>query len=205
MKLSERFGEALVFATELHATQKRKDTEIPYVSHLLAVAGLVLEHGGGEDEAIAALLHDALEDQATNYPGGDPALRAAIRDRFGEAVLAIVQGCTDGEAGLKRDAASWRGRKENYLAALAAKPGPVRLVSCADKLHNVRAILADYRAHGEALWMRFNGGRDGTLWYYSELARVFAESGPTVLARELGLTVTALQDLCLVPVAGERN
>lgn len=151
MFLSSRFKAALVFATRAHAGQQRKGTGIPYVSHLLAVAALVLEHGGGEDEAIAALLHDAPEDQ------GSEAMLARIRAAFGVPVAAIVTGCCDT---LVVPKPPWRARKERYIAALPARSPEIRLVSCADKLHSARATLADYRAIGEELWARFNSAED---------------------------------------------
>jgi (p)ppGpp synthase/HD superfamily hydrolase len=151
MSLTTRFQEALTFAAQLHAKQKRKGTNIPYISHLLAVAGIALEHGADEDEAIAALLHDAIEDQ-----GGAPT-REDIRRRFGHRVVEIVNGCTDAEVIPKPD---WRPRKEEYIQKLALASPSVRLVSASDKLHNVRAILLDYRVLGEGLWHRFSGGRE---------------------------------------------
>jgi len=181
--LSTRFQDALVYATQLHASQTRKGTDIPYVSHLLAVASLVIEAGGTEDEAIAALLHDGPEDQ-----GGLPTLKE-IRDRFGVPVGKIVAACSDTFEKVKP---AWQQRKQAYLDHLHGAPASVRLVSCADKLHNARAILADYRRHGEALWGRFNAGREDILWYYGELARIFTEQGPNQLATELALVVEQL-------------
>lgn len=181
-----RFEEALVYAARLHAAQTRKGSGIPYVAHLLSVAALVLEDGGGEDEAIAGLLHDAIEDQ-----GGAPT-REEIRRRFGARVADIVDGCTDAETMPKPP---WRERKERYLVHLRHAPAEVRRVSAADKLHNARAILADFRAHGEALWDRFSGGRAGTLWYYRTLVTTYQEaaSGPSPLVEELDRVVTELE------------
>ena len=180
---TERFEEALVYASRLHAAQTRKGGDIPYIAHLLSVAALVLEDGGGEDEAIAGLLHDAIEDQ-----GGAPT-REEIRRRFGAQVVAIVDGCTDAETIPKPP---WRGRNEAYIAHLRHAPVEVRRVSAADKLHNARAILADYRVHGEALWDRFKGGRAGTLWYYRTLVTTYREAapGPSPLIEELDRVVT---------------
>ena len=186
------FARALAFATELHAGQVRKGTEIPYISHLIAVAGIVLESGGGRDPAIAALLHDAIEDGGVWFPGGVPALRSEIRQSFGESVLAIVEGCTDAETNPKPP---WRERKERYVAHLEYVPDDVLLVSCADKLHNARAIVADLRVVGTAVFDRFSGGRDGTLWYYETLAEVFARRGPRDLAAELGRVVGTMREL----------
>jgi (p)ppGpp synthase/HD superfamily hydrolase len=183
--LSPRFSAALAFAAELHGNQLRKGTSIPYVSHLLAVASIVLEHGGSEDEAIAALLHDAVEDQ-----GGLPTLER-IRARFGDAVAGIVAECTDTHEDPKP---AWRPRKEAYLAAIPHKSAGARLVSCADKLHNARAILADFRRHGTALWARFSGGEQSA-WYYRSLADAFAATGPQPLAAELERVVTEIEGL----------
>ena len=186
MALSARFEDALVFAARLHSTQVRKGTQVPYVAHLLAVAGLVLEHGGDEDTAIAALLHDAVEDQ------GGAATREAIRARFGDHVTAIVDGCTDTDVTPKPP---WRARKEAYLAHLPTTSDEVRLVSAADKLHNARTLLTDYRQWGEAVWERFNGGRAGTLWYYRALVTTFRAVEVTPLVEELDRTVTELERL----------
>jgi len=185
-QLGARFDEALAFAARLHRDQLRKGTEIPYVSHLLAVAGIALENGANEDEAIAALLHDAVEDQ-----GGAPTL-VEIRRRFGEAVADIVAGCTDTDEVPKPP---WRGRKEAYVAHVASASPSVRLVSAADKLHNARSILADYRRHGERIWKRFAGGREGTLWYYRALVDAFRTHGETPLVDELARTVAELERL----------
>jgi (p)ppGpp synthase/HD superfamily hydrolase len=186
MILSSRFEEALLFATKLHAGQVRKGTTIPYVAHLLAVTAIVLENGGNEDEAIAALLHDAIEDQ-----GGD-ATRQEIRRRFGNTVVAIVDGCTDSDVYPKPP---WRARKEAYIAHLRVASPSVRLVSAADKLHNARAVLADYRTMGETLWLRFHGGRQGTLWYYRAVADTLHTSGRTPLIDELERVVSELEQL----------
>ncbi len=132
------FERALVFATKLHAEHIRKQTDIPYISHLIAVAGLVLEHGGGRDEAIGALLHDSIEDCGVKYQGGVAALRVRIASDFGPLVLAIVEGCTDSDSNQKPP---WLERKERYVAHIRHAPAAVRLVSCADKLHNARAIV----------------------------------------------------------------
>ncbi len=185
-KLSARFTDALAYATELHARQRRKGTDIPYIAHLLGVTALVLEDGGDEDEAIAALLHDAVEDQ-----GGLPTL-AAIRERFGDRVAEIVLGCTDAHTHPKPP---WYARKERYIAHVRHASPAVRRVSLADKLHNVRAILHDQRQIGDAVFARFAGGKRGTLWYYRALAEVFTEthSGPN--AAELDRAVTEMERL----------
>ena len=186
MILSPDFTEALTQAAQLHRKQMRKETEIPYISHLMAVASIVLEHGGTEEEAIAALLHDAVEDQ-----GGKPILEW-IRRRFGPAVADIVDGCTDTCVEPKP---KWQQRKEDYLAHLRdpKTPASIRLVSAADKLHNVKSILTDYRRIGEPLWTRFTGGRDGTLWYYRAVVEALQCGGETGLIRELDEAVTQLE------------
>lgn len=174
--LTDRFDNALAYASRIHREQRRKGTSIPYVSHLLAVASLTLEHGGDEDQAIAALLHDAAEDQ-----GGEERL-ADIEARFGPAVAKIVADCTDSWVEPKP---LWRERKEAYLAALPHKNPASLLVSLADKTHNARAIVTDLRTHGEIVWDRFRAGRDGTLWYYARLADTFSRHFPGPLADEL--------------------
>jgi GTP pyrophosphokinase len=185
--LSRRFQDALVYAAELHQNQVRKGSDTPYVAHLLGVASLVIENGGSEDEAIAALLHDAIEDQ-----GGDPT-RQEIRRRFGDVVTAIVNGCTDAEVIPKPP---WRARKEAYVAHIVESSTPsVRLVSSADKLHNARCVVADFRALGDKLWSRFNGGREGTLWYYRALCDAYRVAGGTPLLDELERTVSELERL----------
>ncbi len=159
---------------------------MPYLGHLLAVASLVLESGGNEDQAIAALLHDAIEDQ------GDKVSLEEIRQRFGDAVAEIVDGCTDARSFPK---APWRERKEAYLAHLQEAPASERLVAAADKLHNAWTVLVDYRVQGESVWDRFNGGREGTLWYYRALVEAFQVSGPTPLADELERVVSDIESL----------
>ena len=187
MPLSERFADALVYATGLHAGQVRKGSGVPYIAHLLAVTALVLEYGGDEDTAIAALLHDAVEDQ------GGAATRAAIAARFGEPVAAIVDGCSDTDVVPKPP---WRARKEAYIAHVAGAPPAVLLVSASDKLHNARSLLADYRQVGEVLWDRFTGSRAGTLWYYRALVTAYRQTvAPPALVDELDRTVTELERL----------
>lgn len=186
MTLSKRFADALILAHELHAGQVRKGTAIPYVSHVMAVAGIVLDNGGDEDEAIAALLHDAVEDC-----GGAPVL-ADIRRFFGDRVAGIVAACSDTDQMPKPP---WQARKEAYLDHLRDASASVRLVSAADKLHNARAILADYREIGEALWDRFNATRAQTLWYYRALVDAFAAHGSSSLVSELARTISDIEHL----------
>jgi len=184
--LTQRFDQALAFASDLHRTQIRKGSSIPYISHLLSVCSLVIENDGDEDQAIAALLHDAAEDQ------GGAAILAKIRDRYGDVVAEIVADCTDSWSDPKPP---WRRRKELYLESLPAKPSRSLLVSLADKVHNARSILFDLRASGSDVWTRFTGGHDGSLWYYGELARFFAGAMPGPLAEELGRTTAAMREV----------
>ena len=184
--LTNRFAEAFAYAATLHARQVRKGANIPYLSHLMSVAALVLEDGGDEDEAIAGLLHDAVEDQ-----GGKPTLEE-IRRRFGEKVARIVDGCTDSDTVPKPP---WRERKERYVAHVRHAAADVRRVSSADKLHNARSILTDYRVIGDALWNRFTASKEETLWYYRSLLEAFRVAGSGRLVDELDLVVSELEQL----------
>jgi (p)ppGpp synthase/HD superfamily hydrolase len=183
--MTERFDQALLYAAQLHRKQVRKGRNIPYISHLLGVAALVLEYGGDEDEGIAALLHDAVEDI-----GADVAPQ--IRERFGERVLEIVEGCTDSRVIPKPP---WEARKRAYIAHLCDAGPSIRLVCSADKLYNARTILEDYRQVGEQLWQRFRGGREGTLWYYREVTDALRRCGETPLIAELDRVVSELERL----------
>ena len=184
IRLGPRFLRAFVFAAEKHKNQPRKTSTVPYIAHLMGVASLVLEAGGDEDLAIAALLHDVVEDC-----GGAPMLKE-VRRRFGARVARIVDGCTDACVYPKPP---WRERKENYIARLRDEDIDTRLVSAADKLNNVRSILSDYRVVGESVWSRFNGGREGTLWYYRTLRDEFLRDKPNRITRDLSLAVSELE------------
>jgi GTP pyrophosphokinase len=184
IKLGPRFHRAFLFAAEKHHGQTRKASTIPYIAHLMGVASLVLEAGGDEDLAIAALLHDVVEDC-----GGAPMLKE-IRRRFGKRVAEIVDGCTDAYEVPKPP---WRERKESYIRRLKKESSDTRLVSAADKLNNVRSILSDYRAVGESVWSRFNGGREGTFWYYRTLRDEFLHDKPNRVTRDLELAVNELE------------
>lgn len=190
MLLTQRFRDALDYALELHGDQQRKGSDTPYAAHLLAVASLVLEDGGDEEQAIAALLHDAPEDQ-----GGLETL-SAIRSRFGDQVADIVHGCTDTYENPKPP---WRQRKETYLEHLGSASSEIRRVSLADKLHNARSILTDLLRSGEAVWERFNGGKDGTLWYYRSLLQVFRSRSDSPLVTELGWVLQRIESLIQPP------
>lgn len=186
--LTERFDRALVYASVLHREQTRKDTEIPYVSHLLAVASLVLEAGGTEDQAVAALLHDALED----HP--DKTSSEEIAERFGPEIARLVQACSDVTPDeMDGDTKPpWEERKKRYLAHLEEADLDVLLVSCADKLHNARAILRDYGLFGDELWGRFTADAEGQLWYQRSLSEVFTRRLDSWLADEHARVVDQL-------------
>lgn len=185
--LASHFEDALVFAAQKHQRQTRKGTDIPYISHLVQVAGLALENGANEDEAVAALLHDVMEDQDVT--------QAELTQHFGPEVATIVAACSDSEGS---DKAPWRQRKEAYIAHITDAPRSVRLVSACDKLHNARAILADYTELGEGLWSRFNATRPDILWYYQSLAHAFQQAEerhnepPVRAVRELTAVVDEL-------------
>jgi GTP pyrophosphokinase len=178
---------AFAYAAALHGEQRRKGTNIPYLSHLLAVAALVLEHGGTETQTVAALLHDAVED----HPRGGTT-RREIQEEFGAEVLAIVEACTDAD---RHPKPPWKERKERYIAHVAEISSPARLVALADKVHNARAILRDFQTLGDALWNRFNASKAEVLWYYGALADIFLRVDGSPLAHELYRVVTELEAL----------
>ncbi|MBE9124780.1 MULTISPECIES: HD domain-containing protein [unclassified Coleofasciculus] len=182
-QLSTRFEAALVYATRLHNHQVRKGSNVPYISHLLSVAALVLEDGGDEDEAIAALLHDAIEDQ------GGETTRAEIRQRFGERVVCIVDGCTEDKT---LPHLRWKERKLKYLEKLRLAPPEVRRVSLADKLHNVRSIVADWERVGESVWQKFKGGKEETLWFYRSFLEIYQPQGSNFFTLELARLLSRL-------------
>ena len=182
--LGERFEDALQFAAGAHRTQVRKGSGIPYVGHLLGVCSLVIEDCGSEDEVIAALLHDAVEDQ-----GGHNMLEH-IRARFGDQVAQIVEACSDT---MENPKPPWRTRKETYLEHLAHQSQSALRVSLADKLFNARAILRDYRVVGDEIWARFRTGQDDQLWYYRQLADRFTTLLPSPMATELSEVVDELE------------
>jgi (p)ppGpp synthase/HD superfamily hydrolase len=191
--LSRRFTEALAYAAELHVDQRRKGPGgIPYIGHLLGVASLVLEHGGTETQAIAALLHDAIEDRPR-----EGRTEREIANRFGPDVLRIVQACTDSvDPNDPRDASTWKARKQQYVAHIKHMDDDAALVSLADKLHNARKIVLDLREAGERVWNRFTATKNQTLWYYRALAAAFRSRLPVhVLALELERTVDEMHAL----------
>jgi len=177
--LGQKFDEALALASELHREQNRKGTPTPYMSHLMAVAGIVLEANAYhqmdniEDVAIGALLHDAIEDQ------GHKINLEQIKDQFGDTVRRIVFECSDAiVTEIDGEKPPWKERKKAYLGKIANKSQETLLVSCADKLHNARCIMFDYDRIGDKIWDRFNAGKDGTVWYYKSLAEEFERAWP---------------------------
>ncbi len=169
-RISRRFTEALAVAAELHAGQRRKGSDVPYIAHLLGVTAIAFEYGADETTAIGALLHDAIEDAPRSL--GAPGVRDLIRTRFGPEVLAIVEGCTDADVQPKPP---WRPRKRAYIDRVATVVPGALLVSASDKLHNVRAILTDFLQIGDAVWARFSpdAGKSGTIGYYRGLVDAF--------------------------------
>jgi (p)ppGpp synthase/HD superfamily hydrolase len=193
-QLTGRYTEALDLARRVHADDVRKETATPYLAHLLSVSALVLEHGGSEDQAIAALLHDSAEDH-----GGQGRVDE-IRAQFGDDVAMIVAACSDSLAEDPTHKQAWWPRKVAYLAHLGTEPLAALLVSAADKLHNARSILSDYREIDDLLWSRFNAaaGRRGSLWYYTQLVEILGgrltDPPAARLVTELRRTVEAIHD-----------
>jgi (p)ppGpp synthase/HD superfamily hydrolase len=183
---TERLADAFAFADMLHRRQRRKGSDVPYITHLMSVAALVGEYGGTEDQVIAALLHDAVEDQ------GGPDTLSKIRERFGEGVAHYVEAASDA-SGEPRP--PWLQRKQTFLSGLRTAPADAKLIVAADKLHNVRTLIRDYYQVAELLWDRFTGKRDGTLWYYREALVALAEGWDHPIVRELREAVETLEGL----------
>jgi len=185
--LSERLSQALALAIEAHNGQFRKETTIPYIAHPMAVASIALEYGADEDQAMAALLHDAVEDGGAKYA-------KIIRSKFGDRVANIVDGCTDGVPDKNGNKSDWKQRKESYLAHLMSASDDVLLVSGSDKLHNARAIVSDLLNIGDEVFDRFKSSKAETLWYYQSLAYIFKHrNAPT--SKALSETVTQMHAL----------
>ena len=182
--LTNRFEEALVFAAKTHQSQIRKGSQTPYIAHLLAVTALVLENGGDEDQAIAALLHDAAEDQ------GGREILYEIEVRFGHRVSNLVMACSDT---IESPKPPWQKRKEKYISHLLSTSSDALLISLADKVHNAQSILEDYQIVGDSLWDRFNGKKEGTLWYYRTLADTFQKIYHCPLSDKLAQIITSLE------------
>lgn len=199
MKLGPRFDDALAFASRVHAADIRKGTEVPYIAHLLSVCALVLLDGGDEDEAVAALLHDTLEDHPQLAPP------EVIESRFGAKVLEIVRECSDtGDDYTGGTKERWDTRKRRYLDHILVASPAARRVSLADKVDNARAILTDYREVGDAIWERFNAPKRCQLWYFAELVERFRTAGARgFLFKELERTVDELRRL--VAAAGPKG
>lgn len=197
--LTARFDEALRFASEVHRHQNRKGGEIPYIAHLLAVTAFVLENGGDEDTAIAALLHDTVEDQ-----GGLPMLER-VRAAFGPRVASIVMEVSDNEGDPKPP---WKMRKQDFINAIPRLSPEARLIALSDKLHNVRSTIDEFRRVGDVVWTRFHGRRDGTLWYYREVLRALRSVNGTQqvtiepLLQELTRAINELFTLAGEPLPG---
>ena len=185
--LSERLSQALALAIEAHNGQFRKETTIPYIAHPMAVASIALEYGADEDQAMAALLHDAVEDGGAKYA-------KIIRSKFGDRVANIVNGCTDGVPDNNGIKPPWKQRKESYIAHLKSAPDDVLLVSGSDKLHNARAIVSDLQNIGVRVFDRFSSSKEQTLWYYQSLADIF-KTRNTPTAKALSETVAQMHAL----------
>ena len=185
-KLTPRFESALVYACQLHGNQTRKISGVPYVSHLLSVAALVLEDGGDENQAIAALLHDAIEDQ-----GGKPTA-LAIRQQFGDSVADLVEACTESDTIPKPP---WLERKQHYIETFRHAPEHIRRVMLADKLHNARCNLTEWHRYGEQAWSFFSTGKEGLVWFYRSIVSASREIGHSFLADELERVVEKLEQL----------
>ena len=188
--LTDRFVSALQFAHDVHRSQIRKDTTIPYVSHLLSVAGLVLESGGDEDLAIAGLLHDAVED-AKDMTGEQMSDR--IRSKFGDRVADIVDGCSDAKSSPGGSKPPWRSRKEAYIQHLRSASDDVLRVSIADKVHNARSIATDQDRFGEKVWTRFTSTSEESRWYYTSLRDIYKERiSDSYLIKELDIAIARI-------------
>jgi len=189
--MTSRLTDAFSFAFDAHREQTKKGSAVPYISHLLEVSGLVLTYGGNEDEAIAALLHDTVED----HP--DLVSFQSIGKRFGSKVAQIVESCSDSTTIPKPP---WKPRKERYIEHLRGANESVLMVAAADKLSNVRAVIKDYRQIGDGVWKRFNAGKSDQLWYYRTVTEALTEAAGTgrahVLVQDLKRAVTELEELC---------
>jgi (p)ppGpp synthase/HD superfamily hydrolase len=200
--LGAAFAEALMAASAWHRDQGRKGSRLPYLGHLLAVASIVIGAGASETVAIAALLHDAIEDQPDRSGG----IRG-IESRFGREVATIVSECSDSDPSgrLKRDSTNWRARKQAYLDGLPHKSSDGLLVSLADKLDNARSIRTDLREHGEEVWGRFNAPKEDQIWYYRQLANTFARRLPGPLVLELERVVSEIERFSSIEAGPDRG
>ena len=183
MNYSSRIVDAFAFAHEIHAEHTRKGSGVPYITHVMAVAAIVGEHGGDEDMFIAALLHDAVED------GDGYKTLAEVHNRFGKRASDMVEACSDA---FEKPKPKWRVRKEKFIESIRTASPEVRLIVAADKLHNICATIGDYSVLGESVWERFTGRRDGTLWYYAAISEALAEGWEHPLVDDLIATVEEL-------------
>ena len=201
--LSIRFDHALLFAAQVHRNQGRKKSGVPYISHLLGVAAIVLDYGGDEDMGIAALLHDAAEDH------GGKAMLAVISQMFGPRVAKIVDGCTDSYGDEGKNKPKWYPRKLRYIRRVRHEDADTRFVSAADKLYNARAILRDVRQYGDSAFGSFSAPKAKVLWYYRSLVREYRAAGVThqlkPLLDDYDRVVTELEHLALVSAAGKAS
>ena len=182
-----RVTQAFALAEKLHAGQTRKGSAIPYITHLMAVAAIVGENGGNEDQIVAALLHDTVEDQ------GGRAMLEEIRNQFGKTVASLVEACTDA---FERPKPPWKQRKLDFLARIPAAPIDARLIIAADKIHNLRSMSADHRKVGEQLWERFTASRDETLWYYAAVLDALLTEWAHPILHEFRRTLNELRADC---------
>lgn len=188
IQLTKKYFEAVEFAATAHATAVRKQTEIPYICHPLAVSAYVLEAGGDEDQAIGGLLHDVAEDC-----GGEPRIEE-IRMKFNSRIADIVRGCSDSLEVNREEKAPWRTRKELHIAKLHTASKDVLMVTAADKLHNARAIATDYQNIGDKIWERFNSDAESIRWYYHEILMVLSQGGaPDQLLRPLEVAINIMR------------
>ena len=201
--LSIRFDHALLFAAQVHRNQERKKSGVPYISHLLGVAAIVLDYGGDEDMGIAALLHDAAEDH------GGKAMLAVISQMFGPRVAKIVDGCTDAYGDEGKNKPKWYPRKLRYIRRMRHEDADTRFVSAADKLYNARAVLRDVRQYGDSAFGSFSAPQAKVLWYYRSLVREYRAAGVThqlkPLLDDYDRVVTELEHLALVSAAGKAS
>lgn len=182
---SPAFDEALAFAADVHRHQRRKGSELPYITHLFGVCTLVWQYGGDETQAIAGLLHDSVED-------GGAAVLGRIREKFGDRVAGIVNAASDSVTDDPADKAPWRERKERHVEHAAEVSSEAALVIGCDKLHNLTNTVADYERDGAEVFDKFNGGADGTRWYYRAMRDALEPKLPAELVKEIDIKLTAL-------------
>lgn len=193
--LTHRFDEAMLYAHYWHVNQRCRGTAIPYISHPLAVASIVLEHGGTEDEVIAALLHDAVKDGPRNTGEPRPLIERQISDRFGEKVVKIISGCAIPDS--QDPQQNWQAQREIYLQQLETIDQSALLVAAAEKLHNLQSLLLARRNIGEQVWQHCEADRQGSLWYLSRLGELLGRRWPSSLTTELLIAIQHLTEMRL--------